>query len=107
MAVDDFFDPEDNWSTAEQRLQKSRQPNDPLVWKSANGRETPIRDLDDRHLLNIIAFVERSFRELQDAFCDDALDIDLLWPQHAGLVAEARRRRLIKKRPRGDRLVTA
>ncbi len=58
--------------------------------------------MEHTHLLNTIAWIERQYRQLQDTFNQDALDIDLLYPEHAGLVAEARRRRLI---PRGKSLL--
>jgi hypothetical protein len=74
------------------------------TWRTAKGQEIAFVDMEHSHLLNTIAWVERQFRSLQDTFCDGALDIDLIYPAHSGLVAEARRRRLI---PRGkNRMVT-
>lgn len=96
---EDFYDYEDLPAA------RPRRASAPGMWTTAQGRDVAFRDMEDRHLLNTIAFVERNYRSMQDTFCDAALDIDLLWPQHAGLVAEARRRRLI---PRGKKgLVTA
>ncbi len=67
------------------------------TWTTAKGENVKFTDMEHKHLLNTIAYVERNFREMQDTFCDAALDINLIWPQHAGLVAEARRRNLIPK----------
>ncbi len=75
-------------------------------WRTAKGETMRFSDMEPSHLLNTIAFVERRYRELQDTFCDAALDINLLYPQHAGLVAEARRRNLIPKGGKNE-MVTA
>ena len=37
---------------------RRRETEEP-VWKTKDGREIPLRDLDDAHLDNIIAFLER------------------------------------------------
>ena len=103
MAAEDWFDdddiPFDNGAfdpePVDLRPTRLRRSGEPGMWTTARGETLKIRDMDDRHLLNTIAFVERDYRGLQDTFCDGALDINLLWPQHAYLVAEARRRRLI------------
>lgn len=88
------------------RSRKIPDHKDPNVWMTADRRKIPVHDMGDRHLLNTIAFVERSYRELQNTFDQKAIDIDRLWPQHAALVAEARRRGLIPKKSAGQ-LVTA
>lgn len=106
MAAEDWIggeDPEDFEPRVRRRVE--RRPSPPGTWVTRDGAQVAFRDMDDRHLLNTIAFVERDYRSMQDTFCDAALDIDLLWPQHAGLVAEARRRGLIPKGKKG--LVTA
>jgi hypothetical protein len=76
-------------------------------WKTRAGEVIAFKDMEHSHLLNTIAMLERKLRELQDAFCDNALDIDLLFPAHAGLVAEAKRRGLVAKTAgKLDRMVT-
>lgn len=111
MSINDNYDPaferyvDEAAGYETRRSRKIPEHRDPDVWTSADGKKTPIHDMGDRHLLNTIAFVERSYRDMQDTFRDGALDIDRLWPQHAALVAEARRRGLDPKeerRPVGD-----
>lgn len=95
----------DDWPTDDrvERVRRSRRPK-AGHWLTAKGEEIAFEAMEHSHLLNTIAWVERQFRSLQDTFCDGALDIDLIYPAHAGLVAEARRRGLI---PRGkNRMVT-
>lgn len=76
-------------------------------WQTRAGETIAFVDMEHSHLLNTIAMLERKLRELQDAFCDGALDIDLLFPAHAGLVAEAKRRGLVAKSAgKADRMVT-
>lgn len=106
MDADDWFDR--GWDPPEGVLRpRARRQKDtpPGTWTTADGQTIAFQDMAHSHLLNTIAWVERQFRQLQDTFNESALDIDLLYPSHAGLVAEARRRRLI---PRGKKgMVTA
>lgn len=100
--MDDMAD----WEEAAWGPERKRRPRKPKAgtWRTAKGQEIAFVDMEHSHVLNAIAWLERQFRSLQDTFCDGALDIDLLYPAHAGLVAEARRRGLI---PRGkNRMVT-
>lgn len=76
---------------------RSKRPSKPGYWVTARGVELVIREMEHTHLLNTIAWVERQVRRLQDTFCDAALDVDRLYPEHVELVAEARRRKLIQK----------
>lgn len=76
------------------------------VWTTRAGVQVKFSEMEHSHLLNTIAYVERQYRGLQDTFDEGALDIDLLYPEHAGLVAEARRRKLIPRRSKST-LVTA
>lgn len=111
MDGEEFFDwdgSDDRWGREpfESRVRRARVSFTRGQWTTARGEVIAFRDMSDRHLLNTIAYVERDYRGLQDTFCDEALDINLLWPQHAGLVAEARRRRLIPRGKKGE-MVTA
>jgi hypothetical protein len=103
MDADDI--PFDSWHDDLNWPEEPRRGGPPTgYWRTAKGDDIAFVDMEHSHLLNTIAWVERQFRQLQDTFCDGALDIDLIYPAHSGLVAEARRRRLI---PRGkDRMVT-
>lgn len=109
MAAEDWFDwateDEAMWGEAEQVPARVRRPRrDGSTWTTAGGVTMKFAEMEHSHLLNSIAWVERQFRSLQDTFCDGALDINLLYPEHPGLVAEARRRGLI---PRGkNQMVT-
>lgn len=95
MAAEDWFDWENNPFREEIPVARPLRTYVPGTWVTAKGDAIKFADMEHTHLLNTIAFVERRYREMQDTFCDAALDIDLLWPSYAGLVAEARRRKLI------------
>lgn len=95
---DDMFDWEDRARETVSRTMRRKAT--PGAWTTAKGEVIAFGDMEHSHLLNTIAYVERQYRQLQDTFCDAGLDIDLLYPAHAGLVAEARRRNLI---PRGKK----
>lgn len=103
MAAEDWFNDE-SWDgffcdgpPGARHRPPPRPSGDANTWVTGQGQAMRFRDMTDLHLLNTIAYVERKFRDLQDTFRRGALDINLLYPQHAGLVAEARRRRLIPK----------
>ena len=76
---------------------ETRRPAPTGMWLTADKRLLDIRKMENVHLLNTIAWVERQVRSLQDSFCDQAMDVDILYPEHKDLVAEARRRKLISK----------
>ncbi len=97
MAAEDWID---DWDDRIDPL-PPRQKRKAGEWVTARGETIAFRDMKHTHLLNTIAMIERKYRGLQDTFNEGALDIDLLYPQHAGLVAEARRRRLIPKNKKG------
>jgi hypothetical protein len=107
MDDNDWFDMRDNDDRCDHapfdedqggaRQRKPMKVNKAGSWQSADGRVIAFKDMEHTHLLNAIAYLERQYRQTQDTFCDGALDIDLLYPAHAGLVAEASRRRLIPK----------
>ena len=82
-----------------------RKRANPGEWIDGRNAVVRICDMTNRHLLSTIAYVERTFRETQDIFRDDALDIDLVWPEHTHLLKEAVRRGLIASNNK-NRLVT-
>jgi hypothetical protein len=77
------------------------------LWKMANGEKIRIADMDDRHLQNVIALVERRFDSwranldsLMDMFDDDGFlpwddaDIEDVIPIYKDLTDERARRKL-------------
>lgn len=108
MSAEDYpsCDEEAAWGPQRHRRYAPKRESAPRgYWRSAEGLVAFV-DMDHAHLLNTIAYVERRFRELQDSFCDGALDINLIYPEHAGLVAEAKRRNLIPRSAGKDGMVT-
>lgn len=45
-----------------------------LIWKSSDGKESPITELEDRHLINILNFMYRRLkRNVRDSVSDEML----------------------------------
>ena len=80
------------------------------TWETKDGKEIPIKELEDRQLLNIIKYVEKLAKKLDGKILfGECYDIETCWYEtgdeedwlkHLGyedLVKEAKKRGLIKK----------
>lgn len=49
-------------------------------WTTANGKEIPIKELDNSHLINIINWVKKKSKQLDGAIIDGGgFDADDIW----------------------------